>query len=565
MCCASLEPRGNGSVRKAVWSAPLRVFLNRYLLEESCGGEGAARYSGSTAILPRPCSGYAEMKKTGSRRGSEDESGTSSAVLEAPEESLAPVEEARVPWQGSAPAPAGALQRGYGHDGGDAGDMGGFDSGYGAAEEEYVPRRGALRVGVRGALRTVAGRVLLGVAAVVVLGAIGVAAAAVRSFALQDPRFVLGSSDDIQIEGAEHLTRDQVLSVFGADLERNIFRLSLEERKADLERLPWVEHATVMRLLPNNLRVSITERTPVAFVRQGTQIGLVDASGVLLDMPADAAGDPQYSFPVLTGLSASQPLQARAERMLLYHDFMAALGGAKGHLADSLSEVDVTDPEDVKALIATGNSDILVHFGEQQFLQRYQEFERHLPEWKQTYPKLASADMRYEGQVVLEMQGGAAGATGAAGAMGAAGATGAAAGVATATVAGDHLAAGAAAGAPAAMGTGEGGAASGRTDRRATAGTMASSGGTGSGEIAGMKAAVAKTPPAVRAAVVKAPSARAATPRKAVARMRATSGKDAANERVFAALAAAHKAALAKAASAGRSKAAASTAGGETR
>jgi hypothetical protein len=74
-------------------------------------------------------------------------------------------------------------------------------------------------------------------------------------------------------------------------------------------------------------------------------------------------------------------------------------------MTDSVSEVDVADPEDVKALITSGSSDILVHFGQEKFLHRYEEFEEHLAEWKQQYPKLASADMRYEGQIVLEMQG----------------------------------------------------------------------------------------------------------------------------------------------------------------
>ncbi len=469
------------------------------------------------------------MKKTGSKRGSGYAGGSGSTVLEVPEESYASGAEARNPWQGGGPAPAGALQRGYGSGGFDAGDADGTigsDAEYAATQEEYVPRRGALRVGVRGALRSVVGRIVLSVAVLVVLGAMGVAAAAVRSYALHDPRFLLGSSDDIQIEGAEHLTRDQILSVFGADLERNIFRMSLDERKADLERLPWVEHATVMRLLPNNLRVLITERTPMAFVRQGTQIGLVDASGVLLDMAADAAGNPHYSFPVLTGLSASQPLEARAKRMQVYHDFMAALSGADGHLADSLSEVDVTDPEDVKALMASGNSDILVHFGDQQFLKRYQEFEQHLPEWKQLYPKLASADMRYEGQVVLEMQGGAAGS-----------------GETTTAVAGDGHAA----------------AASSEAMKPAVAPMATSAEAT----------PVAKTPvvkvPRARTAVAKAAAGRAAGTRRVDVRKKTAKGKDAANERVFAALAAAHKAALARAAAAGRSKTAVSTAGGATR
>jgi cell division protein FtsQ len=157
--------------------------------------------------------------------------------------------------------------------------------------------------------------------------------------------------------------------------------------------------------LPHTIRVEITERTPVAFVRQGTQIGLVDGNGVLLDMPPDAAGDPHYSFPVLTGLSENEPLTQRAARMEIYQQFMRELDSTGRHLTDSVSEVDVSDPEDVKGLVTSGSSDVMVHFGQEQFLKRYQEFEQHLPEWKQQYPKLASADMRYEGQIVLQMQG----------------------------------------------------------------------------------------------------------------------------------------------------------------
>jgi cell division protein FtsQ len=91
--------------------------------------------------------------------------------------------------------------------------------------------------------------------------------------------------------------------------------------------------------------------------------------------------------------------------MEVYEQFLRELDGSGQHLTDSVSEVDVADPEDVKALITSGSSDILVHFGQQDFLKRYQEFEEHLAEWKQQYPKLASADMRYDGQIVLQMQG----------------------------------------------------------------------------------------------------------------------------------------------------------------
>lgn len=322
-----------------------------------------------------------------------------SAVLDAPEETHAPEWERSTPWPGGGPAPAGALQRGFGGPQDEA-----AESHHESYEEEYIPRRGGARAGLRGLSRSVGGRVLLGSAVALVLGMLALVVAGARSFLLHDDRFMIASSSQIEMEGNVHLTRDELLSVFAGDLERNIFRVSLAERRADLERLPWVEHATVMRLLPNRLRVQITERTPVAFVRQGTQIGLVDAAGVLLDMPADSAGDPHYTFPVLTGINASDPLEARQSRMDLYERFLHALDSSGEHLSNQLSEVDVSNPEDVKALVTTDGSDVLVHFGEGQFLERFHAFQQHLPEWRQQYPKLAAADMRYEGQVVLEMQ-----------------------------------------------------------------------------------------------------------------------------------------------------------------
>jgi cell division protein FtsQ len=331
--------------------------------------------------------------KIGKQRGA-----GSAAVLEAPKTDYASgyTSATEPAWRGQEPAPAGALQRGYAADSSQP-------NGYGTDEEEYRPRRGALRPSLRGMLRSTAGRVVLGVVLLVLIGGLVLAAAAVRYYFLHDPRFLVASSDDIQITGNTHMTRAQLLDVFGGDLERNVFRISLSDRQADLERLPWVSHASVMRLLPNQLKVQISERTPVAFSRQGTQIGLVDASGVLLDMGANTSSDSHYSFPVLTGIVPSDSATTRAARMAVYLNFMKDLDSSGQHFTKSVSEVDVTDPDDLKAMLATGGPEILVHFGDDQFLSRYNQFQKLLPEWRQQYPKLASADMRYQGQIVLEM------------------------------------------------------------------------------------------------------------------------------------------------------------------
>jgi cell division protein FtsQ len=59
--------------------------------------------------------------------------------------------------------------------------------------------------------------------------------------------------------------------------------------------------------------------------------------------------------------------------------------------------------EDAQVLMPEQGSDILAHFGQDQFLQRYQRYKAHINEWRQQYPKLAAVDLRYDQQVVLEM------------------------------------------------------------------------------------------------------------------------------------------------------------------
>ena len=235
---------------------------------------------------------------------------------------------------------------------------------------------------------------------------------AVRTALLHDARFVIPSSAAIAVEGNRHVTKAQLLSIFGGDVDRNIFTVSLAERRAELERLPWVEHATVMRLLPDHLRVSIIERTPAAFVRQGGHIGLVDKTGVLMDMVSGvgdvAGGGAHYSFPVVTGIGANEPLSTRAARMKIFDRFTTELDSDGRKISEGLSEVDLSDPEDVKALIPDDHSEVMVHFGDTDFLDRYDKYKAHLAEWRTQYPKLSSVDMRYDRQVVLEMLPGSA-------------------------------------------------------------------------------------------------------------------------------------------------------------
>lgn len=322
-------------------------------------------------------------------------------MLDAPEKEYA--RESTVPRRTSA-APTRKLRRDFSEDFAD--DFPDEDDASAGRRQRGVQLR--FRWGLP---KTKWGRMASGVGLVVLAGLCFGALLLARNMLMHDPRFFIQSASSIEIQGNEHLTRDELVNIFGEDVERNIFYVSLAQRRAELQQLPWVEHATVMRLLPNRLRVSIVERTPVAFVRQGSQIGLVDASGVLLDMPTH--GDAHYSFPVVTGILASDPATTRAARMEIFKQFTSDLDSSGDKISQKLSEVDLSNPEDVKAVIPDNGMDVLVHFGDKDFLKRYQKFEEHLQEWRTQYPTLSSVDMRYERQVVLDMQPGTpAGTTG---------------------------------------------------------------------------------------------------------------------------------------------------------
>jgi cell division protein FtsQ len=198
-----------------------------------------------------------------------------------------------------------------------------------------------------------------------------------------------------------------MLPVFGEDIGRNIFFVPLAERRKQLEQIPWIEHATVMRLLPDQIRISVVERKPIAFLRQGAQVGLVDANGVLLTEPPAMMAQHHYSFPVVTGIDSRDPITSRRAKMEMYERLVGELDANGRHLSDQISEIELSDPEDARVLMPEQGTDIVAHFGSDHFLERYQRYKAHIGEWRQQYPKLAEVDLRYEQQVVLQMTGGA--------------------------------------------------------------------------------------------------------------------------------------------------------------
>jgi len=225
---------------------------------------------------------------------------------------------------------------------------------------------------------------------------------AVRYF-LYSPAVQLIGPDQIEIVGSQYVPRAAVLEVFSGDLGHSVMLVPLAERRKALESLAWVDRAEVERVLPNHIRVEITERTPIAFLRAGNALSLVDADGVILERPLQGV----FRFPVVSGIGPSMPIKQRARRMKLFAQFMDEIEQVQPGADDHVSEVDLSDASDLRATLAglgTGAdkaSPVLVHFGHTDFGNRYRLLAANVDQWRANAGRLDSVDLRFSQQVVV--------------------------------------------------------------------------------------------------------------------------------------------------------------------
>ena len=233
-------------------------------------------------------------------------------------------------------------------------------------------------------------------------GALATGVVFAARFVLYSPQMLLIKPDQISVTGNHVVPREEVLKLFVRDRNRSVLRIPLDARRTQLQEIPWVEEASVQRILPNHLRVEITERTPIAFFRNGTDLTLIDAQGVLLDRPDGE----DYHFPIVTGLSENISREEREKRMQTYQEFMKAVDLVKPGATDRVSEMDLGNPRDLRAVL-TGleagdpGQAVTVHFGQGDFTGKYRMLVENFAQWQANAGRVQSIDLQYSRQVVV--------------------------------------------------------------------------------------------------------------------------------------------------------------------
>jgi cell division protein FtsQ len=228
------------------------------------------------------------------------------------------------------------------------------------------------------------------------------AAALAGDFLYHSPQVALLKPDQVELSGNRIVSRDAVLQQFARDRGHSVLSIPLDARRAAIEELSWVESASVQRILPNRIRVEITERTPVAFLRNGTELALIDAHGVILDRPRGE----DFQFPIITGLSDNMAREERGRRMQTYQEFIKGVDLVRAGSSDRVSEIDLSNPKDLRAVmtgIAAPNDAqaVTIQFGQSDFAGKFRLVMDNFAQWQASNGRVRTIDLQYSRQVIL--------------------------------------------------------------------------------------------------------------------------------------------------------------------
>lgn len=195
------------------------------------------------------------------------------------------------------------------------------------------------------------------------------------------------------VRGHERLSTGEVLALVEGLRGQNILAVSLDEWQTRLLSSPWVERATIRRVLPSTLEITVHERRPMGIGRLGTAMYLVDAKGVIVDEYGPSYGD--IDLPIIDGLAAA-PADgsivdvARAE-------FAARVVGAlaaRPEMARRVSQIDVADLHD--AVVILDGDPALLRLGDTDFVARLQQYLDLAPALNERLAGIDYVDLRFD-------------------------------------------------------------------------------------------------------------------------------------------------------------------------
>ena len=228
----------------------------------------------------------------------------------------------------------------------------------------------------------------------------------VNSFLLRDPRFQFACSGNepacanLEIRGVVYASRARILNVFAPDFGASVFSMPLAERRRRLLAIDWVSTASISRIWPHGIAVTVTERTPVAFAKlpiAGTaryRFSLIDSQGVLLAIPPRV----RFRLPVLSGVMEEQTEADRSLRVRAMQHLLDDLGPQ----AKDISEINAASTLDMRVIAEIDGRAVELLMGDQHYRSRYQHFVSTYEEIRKHSDQASVFDLRLDDRILAK-------------------------------------------------------------------------------------------------------------------------------------------------------------------
>ncbi|MCC7267355.1 MAG: FtsQ-type POTRA domain-containing protein [Caulobacteraceae bacterium] len=135
---------------------------------------------------------------------------------------------------------------------------------------------------------------------------------------------------NLKVEGASKLAEGDILAAAALHRHDSVLTVDLPSLRQRVEEVPWVEKATVSRLLPDTLVIDIKERPRLAVWQHRGRMAVLDADGVVIggadpfrfaDLPLVVGEGAAESAPDIVPLIAARPqLMHRVEALVRVDD-----------------------------------------------------------------------------------------------------------------------------------------------------------------------------------------------------------------------------------------------------
>jgi len=86
----------------------------------------------------------------------------------------------------------------------------------------------------------------------------------------------------VSLSGQRQVSREEIFAAAGVTESSSLLFLDVADARARLEAIPWIAEATVRKLYPDRLQITVTEREPFALWQQQGKVKVIAADGTVL-------------------------------------------------------------------------------------------------------------------------------------------------------------------------------------------------------------------------------------------------------------------------------------------